>query len=181
VITGAAGDLAKTGAAAQEAGGRWLSITADQRDIGAVCPPWHRLARRLHPGRPGTPVDPGHHVAFAPARQFPMGHRADGAAGYRSRMPSRSARPELGLFDNPAGAFRLEELTETARALERQRSGRTVGELSRTVFAELAMKRTRRSAELVTEAIRLARAREPHGEISGSGGRPAQRKSGAGR
>jgi hypothetical protein len=30
------------------------------------------------------------------------------------------------------------------------------------------MKRTRRSAELVTEAIRLARAREPHAEISGS-------------
>jgi hypothetical protein len=30
------------------------------------------------------------------------------------------------------------------------------------------MKRTRRSAELVTEAIRLARARQPHAEISGS-------------
>jgi hypothetical protein len=41
-------------------------------------------------------------------------------------------------------------------------------ELSRAVFAELAMKRTRRSAELVTEAIRLARAREPHAQISGS-------------
>jgi hypothetical protein len=48
------------------------------------------------------------------------------------------------------------------------------------MFAELAMKRTPRSAELVTEAIRLARAREPHGEISGWGGRPAQRNSGAG-
>jgi hypothetical protein len=70
--------------------------------------------------------------------------------------------------DNPAGAFRLDELTETVRALERQRAGRTVDELSRAVFAELAVKRTRRSAELGTEAIRLARAREPHAEISGS-------------
>ena len=54
------------------------------------------------------------------------------------------------------------------RALERQRPGRTVDELSRAVFAELAMKRTRRSADFVAEAILLARAREPHGEISGS-------------
>jgi NAD(P)-dependent dehydrogenase (short-subunit alcohol dehydrogenase family) len=30
------GDLARTGEAVQEAGGRWLSIIADQRDIGAV-------------------------------------------------------------------------------------------------------------------------------------------------
>ena len=30
------------------------------------------------------------------------------------------------------------------------------------------MKRTRRSAELVAEAIRLARAKEPHAKISGS-------------
>jgi len=30
------------------------------------------------------------------------------------------------------------------------------------------MKRTRRSAELVAEAIRLAQARQPHAEISGS-------------
>ena len=97
-----------------------------------------------------------------------MRRRADGAAGYRSHMPSPPARPQLGLFDNPAGAFRLDELTETVRALERQRPGRTAGELSRAVFAELAMKRTRRSAELVAEAIRLARARKPHAEISGS-------------
>ena len=97
-----------------------------------------------------------------------MRRRADGAAGYRSRMPSRPARPQLGLFDNPAGAFRLEELTETVQALERQRPGRTVDELSRAVFAELAMKRTQRSSELVAEAIRLARAGEPHAEISGS-------------
>jgi hypothetical protein len=97
-----------------------------------------------------------------------MRRRADRAAGYRNRMPSRPARPQLGLFDNPASACRLEELTATVRALDRQRPGRTAGELSRAVFAELAMKRTRRSAELVTEAIRLARAREPHAEISGS-------------
>jgi hypothetical protein len=83
-------------------------------------------------------------------------------------MPSRPARPQLGLFDNPAGACRLDELTQTLRALERQRPGQTVDELSRAVFAELAMKRTRRSSELVAEAIRLARAREPHAEISGS-------------
>ena len=39
---------------------------------------------------------------------------------------------------------------------------------SRAVFAELAMKRTPRSGRGVAEAIRLARAREPHAEISGS-------------
>jgi hypothetical protein len=54
------------------------------------------------------------------------------------------------------------------RALERQRPGLTADELSRAVFAELAMKRTRRSAELVAEAIRLARAKASHAEISGS-------------
>src|SRR5437588_12665769 len=32
----APGDLAETGEAVQEAGGRWLPIAADQRDIGAV-------------------------------------------------------------------------------------------------------------------------------------------------
>jgi hypothetical protein len=36
------------------------------------------------------------------------------------------------------------------------------------VFADLAMKRTRRAAELVTEAIRLARTQEPRAEITGS-------------
>ena len=83
-------------------------------------------------------------------------------------MPSRPARPQLGLFDNPAGVFSLEELAETVRALERQQPGRTVEQLSRAVFAELAMKRTRRAAELVAEAIRLARTREPRTEITGS-------------
>jgi len=67
-------------------------------------------------------------------------------------MPPRPARRQLGLFDNPVGVFSLEELAETVRALERERPGRTVDELSRAVFAELAMKRTRRATELVAEA-----------------------------
>ncbi|HUK70731.1 MAG TPA: hypothetical protein VLW50_18565 [Streptosporangiaceae bacterium] len=83
-------------------------------------------------------------------------------------MPPRPARPQLGLFDNPVGAFSLEELADTVRALERKLPGRTVDELYRAVFAELAMKRTRRAAELVAEAIRVARAREPRPEITGS-------------
>ncbi len=41
-------------------------------------------------------------------------------------------------------------------------------ELSRAVFDQLAMKRTRRAAELVGEAIRIARARESRAEITGS-------------
>jgi hypothetical protein len=83
-------------------------------------------------------------------------------------MPPRPARPQLGLFDNPVRVFSLEELTETVRALEHERPGRTVDELSRAVFAELAMKRTRRAADLVAEAIRAARTREPRAEITGS-------------
>jgi hypothetical protein len=83
-------------------------------------------------------------------------------------MPPRRARPQLGLFDNPPGVFSLEDLTETVRALERKQPGRTADELSHAVFAELAMKRTRRAAELVAEAIRLARPREPRAEITGS-------------
>ena len=54
------------------------------------------------------------------------------------------------------------------RALERQRPGQTAGQLSRAVFAELAIKRTRRASELVAEAIRIARAQEPRAEITGS-------------
>jgi hypothetical protein len=88
--------------------------------------------------------------------------------GYRGRMPPRPAGPQLGLFGNPVRAFSLEELTETVRTLERQRPGRTVDELSRAVFAELAMKRTRRAADLVAEAIRMARARRPRAGIAGS-------------
>jgi hypothetical protein len=83
-------------------------------------------------------------------------------------MPSRPARPQLGLFDNPVRAYSLDELADTVRKLERERPGQTTGELSRAVFDELAMKRTRRAAELVDEAIRLARARQPHAEITGS-------------
>src|SRR5260370_27701895 len=83
-------------------------------------------------------------------------------------MPPRPARPQLGLFDNPVRVFSLEELAETVRALEREQPGRTVDELSRAVFAELAMKRTRRATELVAEAIRVARAREPRAEITRS-------------
>ncbi len=36
------------------------------------------------------------------------------------------------------------------------------------MFAELALKRTRRAAELVAEAIRVARARQPRAEVAGS-------------
>jgi hypothetical protein len=77
-------------------------------------------------------------------------------------------RPQLGLFDNPVGAFSLDELAETVRALEAEQPGRTAEEMSRAVFAELNVKRTQRAAELVAEAIRLARAREPRAEIAGS-------------
>jgi hypothetical protein len=83
-------------------------------------------------------------------------------------MRPRPAHPQRGLFDNPVRVFSLEELTQTARALERQRPGRTTDELSRAVFAELAMKRTRRATELVAEAIRIARAHQPRAEITGS-------------
>jgi len=77
-------------------------------------------------------------------------------------------RAQLGLFDNSVGAFSLEELAEATRALEAERPGRTAEELSRAVFAELDIKRARRAAELVAEAIRLARARKPRPEIAGS-------------
>jgi hypothetical protein len=83
-------------------------------------------------------------------------------------MPSRPSRHQLGLFDNPVRVFSLDELTKTVRALERERPGQTADELSRAVFAELAMKRTRRAAELVAEAIRVARAQDPRAEITGS-------------
>src|SRR5262249_31418109 len=74
------------------------------------------------------------------------------------------------------GAFRLEELVETVRALEGQQPSQTVEELSRAVFAELGMKRTRRAAELVAEAIRVARARRPRAEIAGSRWRASTRE-----
>jgi hypothetical protein len=83
-------------------------------------------------------------------------------------MPPRPSGPQRGLFDNPVRAFSLEELTDTVRMLERQRPGRAVDELASAVFAELAMKRTQRAADLVAEAIRIARLRPPRAEITGS-------------
>ena len=83
-------------------------------------------------------------------------------------MSSHPRRPQLGLFDNPVRVFSLDELTETVRKLEREQPGRTAEELSRAVFTELAMKRTRRATELVAEAIRLARPRRTGTEITGS-------------
>ena len=102
------------------------------------------------------------------ARKDFLGSPAARRAVYPGRMPPRPTRPQLGLFDNPVLVFSLDELTETVRALERQRPGRTADELAHAVFAELAIKRTRRSAELVAEAIRMARTREPRDEITGS-------------
>jgi hypothetical protein len=83
-------------------------------------------------------------------------------------MPPRPSGPQRGLFDNPVRGFSLEELTETVRMLERQQPGRTVDELTSAVFIELAMKRTRRAADLVAEAIKIARARQPRADITGS-------------
>jgi hypothetical protein len=83
-------------------------------------------------------------------------------------MPAPRQRPQLGLFSNPASAFSLEDLAETVRTLERNQPGQTVEELSRAVFTELALKRTQRAADLVAEAIKMARDREPHAEITGS-------------
>ena len=83
-------------------------------------------------------------------------------------MPSQPARPQLGLLDNPVRVFSLDELAETVRQLEHERPGQTTGELSRAVFAELAMKPTRRAAELVAEAIKMARPHQLRAEITGS-------------
>lgn len=74
---------------------------------------------------------------------------------------------QLGLFGNPVSAFRLEELVETVRELERAQPGQTVAELSAGVAAELGIQRSRRAGELIAEAIRLARpARAPQPEIA---------------
>jgi len=81
-------------------------------------------------------------------------------------MPPRPSGPQHGLFDNPVRAFSPEELTETVQALERRHPGRAVDDLTAAVFTELAMKRTRRAADLVAEAIRIARARQPRAEIT---------------
>ena len=100
------------------------------------------------------------------------------SVGYRGKMPPR---PQLGLFDNPVRVFSLEELAETVRALEGERPGLTADELSRAVFAELALKRTRRAAELVAEAIRVARTWEPRAVIAGSRWQASTARSGTGR
>lgn len=83
-------------------------------------------------------------------------------------MPPRTSGTQLGLFDNPVRAFSLEELARTVRKLERDQPGQTTDEITRAVFAELGMKQTRRAADLVSEAIRIARARQPRPEITGS-------------
>lgn len=83
-------------------------------------------------------------------------------------MPPRPSGPQRGLFDNPVRGFSLEELTETVQALERRRPDRTVDDLTSAVFIELGMKRTRRAADLVAEAIRTARTHQPRAEIAGS-------------
>ena len=83
-------------------------------------------------------------------------------------MPSRPSGLQRGLFDNPVRTFSLEELTMTVLALERQRPGCTVSELTSAVFSELAVKRTGRAADLVAEAIRIARLRRPRAEITGT-------------
>jgi hypothetical protein len=83
-------------------------------------------------------------------------------------MPPRPSGRQLGLFDNPVRAFSLEELAEAVRELERQRPGQTVDEISSALFAGLGMKHTRRASDLVSEAIRIGRAREPRAEITGS-------------
>jgi len=85
------------------------------------------------------------------------------------------------LFDNPVRVFSLDELAATVRKLERERPGRAVEELSGAVFAELAIKRTQRAADLVAEAIRLGPGRVSQVPRSPArSGRPAPPKSGTG-
>jgi hypothetical protein len=83
-------------------------------------------------------------------------------------MPPLLAGRQLGLFDNPVCDITLEELAETVRKLEREQPGQTVDEITRAVFAELAMKRTKRAADLVAEAIRIARPRPLRAQITGT-------------
>src|SRR5580693_3125430 len=96
-------------------------------------------------------------------------------------MPPRPSGPQRGLFDNPVRVFSLEELTDTVRMLERQRPGRTVDELTSAVFTELAMKRTQRAADLVAEAIRIARPGSHAPRSPVPAGRPAHPRLGNGR
>ena len=107
-------------------------------------------------------------MTFAGPATTAIRRHAAPAAGYPGRMPPRPSGIQLGLFDNPVRAFSLDQLAETVRKLEREQPGQTVDEISRAVFTELAMKRTRRAADLVNEAIRIARPRRPRTEITGS-------------
>src|SRR5262249_62045284 len=68
----------------------------------------------------------------------------------------------------PPGPFGRKNPPGPARPGAAPPPGKTADELPHAVFAELAMKRTRRAAELVAEAIRLARAPGQHAEITGS-------------
>lgn len=118
---------------------------------------------------PAANVDPSHSAQriAAPSGSLDIDLAVSRVGpGYRGRMPPRPSGPQHGLFDNPVLAFSLEELTETVQALERRQPGRTVDELTTAVFTELAMKRTRRAADLVAEAIRIARARQPRDQIT---------------
>lgn len=113
-------------------------------------------------------MDPRHGMTLASTATTTIRRHTAPAAGYRGHMPPRPSGTQLGLFDNPVRAFSLEQLAKTVRKLEREQPGQTVEEISRAVFAKLAMKRTRRAADLVSEAIRIARARQPRTEITGS-------------
>jgi len=119
---------------------------------------------RLNASCPST----ARHNVLGQLPLFPAESPLAPPAGYRGCVASHPARPQLGLFDNPVRVFSLDELAETVRKLERERPGRTVEELSGAVFTELAIKQTRRAADLVAEAIRLARPRQPGTEITGS-------------
>lgn len=81
-------------------------------------------------------------------------------AGSRGLSRRRRAGPRTAAYGKDCG---LKELPGyQARCCSR------LDELSRAVFAELGMKQARRAAELVAEAIRVARARKPRAEIAGS-------------
>lgn len=91
-------------------------------------------------------------TAMTAPRADPRGQRgADLAA------PPWRAGPQRALFDNPASAFSIEELTTTVRRLEDRSPGRTVSQLTDDVLKELAIKPTQRAREIITESIRLAR------------------------
>ena len=80
------------------------------------------------------------------------------AASYAGGIAGKAVETILiQIVTAPVRAFSLEKLTETVRTLEHQRPGHNVEELSCAVLAELARKRTRRPANLVPEAIRMAR------------------------